>query len=276
MPPLAKSNTSPAEDDAREHRIQAAFCDYLERIGQPDEAEFVRAEAAASRSIKNLMQSSSERDFIQILRPVAGAWIVGGALLCSLLVVLLVGAVSVALQQSRYLTQKTAFPVILILSVAAVGGTMAFLGTGIIGPWNQWLSLFDGMAAYSESANDSVISDWALFRLFLPQVAGVFVLCLPVVALVILANQSRRIPLSRASAFVRTCAGSALPVATVLLFLYSAVVIGSLCLEARLRQDADRLAAGECSFIAEIMNQPLPGFSQGHVVAASQDRETIR
>jgi hypothetical protein len=140
-------------------------------------------------------------------------------------------------------------------------------------PWSQWLALFQGMGTYSDDARTSGTSDWQIIQMFLPQLAGVPALCLPVLLVLVLAKQSSKYRSSRAGAFVRSYAAATLPAATVLLLFYSVVAVGTLCLEADLRTRADRFAASETGYLTQITDQPLPGFSPGHDLKRSQNTE---
>ncbi len=267
---------SHVEEDAWESRVHETYFRYLEHIGEPQEVDFIRAEVEASKRIDSILKANNERELVRVLRPVAGGWLVGTALLSSAIVILLLGAVSIAVQGSKRLTHKLASASVISLCIIAVAGTMIFLGSSIITPWNQWLTVFQGMASYSDATVESMHSNKEIINAFLPQLAGVLALSFPVLFVLSQACRRRKQPGPRAVSFVRGIAATALPTVTVLLVVYSAAALGTLWAESKQRTEADQLLDSETTFLAQTVNQPLPGFSPGHYGTKSQDKERIR
>ncbi len=267
-PALARS--AGLDEDVRDDQIQKPYFSYLQRIGETQEIEFVRAEASAAERLASIRKQVGREDVFSTasLLPIAGMWITGSSLLLSVAVVLLFGAACFLLQRLPLLTRRLAPTFVFTFSFLVLGGLLAVFTLQIVGPWKQWLELFTGVAAYDEGTPETTRSLWETVRLFLPFGFGMLMLGVPLFLMGSAAKRSRKQATPRAVGFVRSYAALALPTAAVLLISYAAVVFVTLRIEAVKRTEIERTLSNENLYLADAAHQTLPGFSAGQSVAA--------
>jgi hypothetical protein len=266
-------------DTVWDAKIEAIYGDYLRKIGEPREVRFIESESSAANQIEQIRKRAWNDGFGSwgnLLFPVAGIRIAGTALLSSAIVLVLFGALCLVLPRAKSLKHKTAKLCVVFLSIVLLTGTMIVLGTTIIEPWNNWTSLFSGMAYYDDSVPDPSIWEWRTIAVVLPHLVGIVTLAVPMVFVCIQAKCSQGPNQQGAIGFVRHCAAAALPTVTVLLLAYTAVTLETLWIETSVRTEADQINRSENAYLARIANQPLPGFSEGQTVILAQDTERVR
>jgi len=246
--PMLKSNAGISGEQSAHQRIDR-YCDYLERIGRPDEAKWVRSQAKADALAREIIKKGMDLSPMAG-KPIANLMMHWGAcilLLTDIFWLTLMAVLSLLLARTRAASGIIPVLVPMVLFAGLVAFTWNARATEMFATYGF---VIDNLTSGSNSPPKFSLPP-AVIRV-VTVVAGLLVPLLVIIAGLVV-KYSRKVSLSKA------LAATALPVVCLLVLLYCGEVVITMNQERKVDAGLDRMVQHEGPYLAEMLGRRWPG-----------------